>query len=112
MVASGYHRNLDGIRDAYRVLVARIPEDVPTLAAILRDRGVRWIVTCDDPTLFVRGSRTFPEFGEFGRTQRIEYYGGGRYGASYAHTQRRSAPFSGTRTSEGSSPVPSGPRTR
>ena len=86
VVASGYHRNLDGIRDAYRVFVARIPEDVPILAAILRDRGVRWIVTRYDPPLFVRGSRTFPELGEFGRTQRIEYYGGGRYGAIYAHT--------------------------
>jgi hypothetical protein len=46
---------------------------------------VRWIVTRNDPTLFVRGSRTFPELGEFGRTQRIEYYGGGRYGAIYAY---------------------------
>jgi hypothetical protein len=81
VVASGYHRNLDGIRDAYRVFVARIPEDVPTLAAILRDRGVRWIVTRYDPALFVRGSRTFPELGEFGRTQRIVYHGGGLYDA-------------------------------
>ncbi len=81
VVASGYHRNLAGIRDAYRVFIARIPEDVPALAAILRERGVGWIVTRHDPNLFVRGSRTFADLGEFGRTQRVEYRGGGFYDA-------------------------------
>src|SRR6266566_1867088 len=63
VVASGYHRNLAGIHDAYRVFVARIPEDVEQLGAILHERGVRWIVTRYDPQLFVRGSRSFPELG-------------------------------------------------
>jgi hypothetical protein len=79
VVASGYHRNLAGIRDAYRVFVARIPEDVDQLAAILRERGVRWIVTRYDPQLFVRGSRSFPELGAFGRTVAVKYLGGGSY---------------------------------
>lgn len=79
VVASGYHRNLAGIRDAYRVFVARIPEDVDELAAVLRERGVRWIVTRYDPQLFVRGSRSFPELGEFGRTIGVKYRGGGSY---------------------------------
>ena len=79
VVASGYHRNLAGIRDAYRVFVARIPEDVDQLGAILHERGVRWIVTRYDPQLFVRGSRSFPELGEFGRTVGVKYLGGGSY---------------------------------
>jgi hypothetical protein len=84
VVASGYHRNLAGIRDAYRVFTARIPEDVPALATILRERGVRWIVTRYDPQLFVRGSRSFPELGEFGRTASVRYRGGGLYDPVFA----------------------------
>jgi len=79
VVASGYHRNLAGIRDAYRVFVARIPEDLGELATILHERGVRWIVTRYDPQLFVRGSRSFPEIGQFGRTDDVEYRGAGIY---------------------------------
>ena len=79
VVASGYHRNLAGIRDAYRVFVARVPEDVTDLATILRERGVRWIITRYDPLLFVRGSRSFPELGEFGRLRGVRYRGDGLY---------------------------------
>jgi len=53
--------------------------DAPCLRAILHERGVRWIVTRYDPQLFVRGSRSFPELGEFGRTVGVKYLGGGSY---------------------------------
>jgi hypothetical protein len=42
MVASGYHRNLAGIEDSYRVLVARSWEECEP---ILRARKVRWILS-------------------------------------------------------------------
>lgn len=79
VVASGYHRNLAGIRDAYRVFTARLPEDLDALTMILRDRGVRWLVTANDSNLFVRGSRTFPELGDFGRLEAVTYLGDGNY---------------------------------
>jgi hypothetical protein len=79
VVASGYHRNLAGIRDAYRVFVARIPEDVDTLSAILRERGVGWIVTKNDTRAYAAGTRSFPDLGEFARYQSISYLEHGDY---------------------------------
>ena len=79
VVASGYHRNFEGVRDAYRLFVARDPEDNDALAAILRERGVRWIVAKRDPHFFVASSRAFPELGEFARIESIDYIGDGAF---------------------------------
>jgi hypothetical protein len=41
-------------------------------------------VTRYDPALFVRGSRSFPELGEFGRTEHVAYRGDGAYDPTWA----------------------------
>jgi len=79
VVASGYHRNFAGVRDAYRLFVARDPEDNETVAEILRERGVRWIIAKRDPHFFIAGTRAFPELGEFGRIESIDYIGDGAF---------------------------------
>lgn len=79
VVASGYHRNFVGVRDAYRLFVARDPEDNETVAEILRERGVRWIVAKRDPHFFIAGTRAFPELGAFGRIESIDYLGDGAF---------------------------------
>lgn len=43
VVASGYHRNIDGIHDGYRLLLATPAEDAAT-RALLRERRVRYVV--------------------------------------------------------------------
>jgi hypothetical protein len=47
VVASNYHRNIDGILDAYRVLLAG-PAEEAEVWRILRQRDVRWIVAWYD----------------------------------------------------------------
>jgi len=79
VVASGYHRNLDGIRDAHRAFTARIPEEIGVLEEILARRSVGWIVTEYDPSALVRGSRAFPELGTFAAFRSAEYLGHGSY---------------------------------
>lgn len=79
VVASGYHRNFAGVRDAYRLFVARDPEDNGAVADILRERGVRWVVAKRDPHFFVAGTRAFPEFGQFGHIESIDYLGDGAF---------------------------------
>jgi hypothetical protein len=79
VVASGYHRNFDGVRDAYRLFLARDPEDNEMLATILRERGVRWIIAKRDPHFFVASTRAFPELGDFGRIATFEYIGDGAF---------------------------------
>ncbi len=47
VVASGYHRNLEGIRDAYRAYLAQ-PGDGAALRALLHARRVRYVVVWFD----------------------------------------------------------------
>lgn len=47
VVASGYHRNLAGIRDAYRVYLAQ-PGEEAQVRELLRARRVRWVVAWYD----------------------------------------------------------------
>ena len=64
VVASGYHRNLDGIRDAYRFLASPSPE---LCDQILAARQVRWIVRQGDPAFFLQVGEAFPELGSLGK---------------------------------------------
>ena len=63
VVASGYHRNLDGIRDAYRFLTST---SVAEASEILDRRKVRWVVRQGDPAFFLQVGPAFPEIGSFG----------------------------------------------
>ena len=52
VVASGYHRNIAGIRDSYRILLSQSSERASALA-LLEARGVRWVVIdCYDYRVF------------------------------------------------------------
>lgn len=84
VVASGYHRNLAGVRDAQRAFTARIPEEIGVLEEILERRGVGWIVTENDPLMLVRGSRAFPELGTFATLRSAQYLGHGVYAMDLA----------------------------
>lgn len=51
IVASGYHRNLPGIHDAYRAFLAK---GWGQAEPIFRRRGVRWVVAAFDPSLLLQ----------------------------------------------------------
>lgn len=68
-VASAYHRNLAGIRDAFAVLTATTWAEAERL---LRRRGVRWLVWGADPAFLFQIERAFPELGRFGTVHREE----------------------------------------
>ncbi len=57
MVATGYHRNLEGIRDGFRFWFTRI-DQIDAARAILRQRGVRWVVAWHDTVFFAGGAHT------------------------------------------------------
>ncbi len=57
VVASGYHRNLEGILDAHRMLLST-PEDASDLRARLLARRVRWVVTWYDPSFLYYAPKT------------------------------------------------------
>ena len=63
VVASGYHRNLDGIRDVFRFFSRTSPEECRD---ILERRKVRWVVRQGDPAFLLQLGRAFPALGSMG----------------------------------------------
>ena len=61
MVATGYHRNLAGIEDSYRVLTSMAWEDCES---ILRARKVRWIVSAVNNMVFAEAHDVVPSIPE------------------------------------------------
>jgi hypothetical protein len=76
VVASGYHRNLEGIRDSYRVLLSG-PKDGLRLVRLLEERRVRWIVTDSSTEFLLTVPAAFPEFGPFADITSVRYEGHG-----------------------------------
>lgn len=54
VVASGYHRNLAGIQDGYRILFAG-PGELSQATELLRRRKVRWVVAYYNRSMLVTG---------------------------------------------------------
>jgi hypothetical protein len=65
VVASGYHRNLDGIRDSFRALTG----STEAAMAVLRQRRVRWLVWQGDPMFLFQANAAFPELPRLGRIE-------------------------------------------
>lgn len=57
VVASGYHRNIEGIRDGFRFWLADVADRAAAMD-LLRQRRVRWVVAWYDRGFFDGGART------------------------------------------------------
>lgn len=57
VVATGYHRNLEGIRDGFRFWFTDVSQRDQAMQ-ILRRRGVRWVVAWYDTNFFAGGAHT------------------------------------------------------
>lgn len=57
VVATGYHRNLEGIRDGFRFWFTDLSQRDQAMQ-ILRRRGVRWVVAWYDTNFFAGGAHT------------------------------------------------------
>ncbi|MBK9388103.1 MAG: hypothetical protein IPN34_25065 [Planctomycetes bacterium] len=70
VVASGYHRNLEGIHDGIRAFLAT---DGAAIEPILRKRNVRWLIVQPKLDFFAEASAVLPELPRYASVRDVRF---------------------------------------